>query len=248
MKLTGAQVGMGGEGTYVRRMIVPDVERFADTGWEDQSQQRIWVDYVKSVGALRDDMLLAFTAARYPVADVRRPVFTRRRADLIEDAQWRQCNTYNEYRLPIRLTDQLNSFAHFGVQGRTHGFALCRPPGDRGFDVRERRIAHLVHMEMLPLLTGTLARDASSGISLLTPRLRQTLACLLEGDTELQAAQRLHISPHTLHEYVTRLYRHFGVHSRSELLFHVFRRTTETEIEHLLALTPRPSRPRRGDG
>jgi hypothetical protein len=47
----------------------------------------------------------------------------------------------------------------------------------------------------------------------LSRRLRQTLACLLDGDTEKRAAQRLGISRSTLHQYVTMLYRHFGVTS-----------------------------------
>jgi DNA-binding NarL/FixJ family response regulator len=44
----------------------------------------------------------------------------------------------------------------------------------------------------------------------------QTLACLLEGDSEKQVAARLGLSPATAHEYVTALYRHFGVQSRAQ--------------------------------
>ena len=54
----------------------------------------------------------------------------------------------------------------------------------------------------------------------LPQRLRQTLVCLLDGDTEKRAARRLGISRSTLHQYVTMLYRHFGVTSRSELLIY----------------------------
>ena len=52
----------------------------------------------------------------------------------------------------------------------------------------------------------------------LTPRLEQTLHCLLDGDSEKQVAQRLNLSPHTVHVYVKALYRRFGVSSRGELL------------------------------
>jgi DNA-binding CsgD family transcriptional regulator len=58
----------------------------------------------------------------------------------------------------------------------------------------------------------------------LSRRLRQTLACLLDGNTEKRAAQRLGISGSTLHQYVTMLYRHFGVTSRSELLIYCLQR------------------------
>lgn len=52
----------------------------------------------------------------------------------------------------------------------------------------------------------------------LPPRLKQTLTCLLAGDSEKQAARRLGLSPHTVHVYVKSLYRRFGVNSRGELL------------------------------
>jgi DNA-binding NarL/FixJ family response regulator len=56
------------------------------------------------------------------------------------------------------------------------------------------------------------------GPDALSPRLRQTLACLLRGDSEKQLAARLGLSPATIHQYVTALYRHFGVTSRAQLL------------------------------
>lgn len=52
----------------------------------------------------------------------------------------------------------------------------------------------------------------------LAPRLRQTLGRLLAGDSEKQIALHLSVSPHTVHVYVKRLYRHYEVCSRGELL------------------------------
>jgi DNA-binding NarL/FixJ family response regulator len=52
----------------------------------------------------------------------------------------------------------------------------------------------------------------------LSARLRQTLQGLLAGEAEKQIANRLDLSPHTVHVYVKGLYRHFGVSSRGELL------------------------------
>jgi DNA-binding NarL/FixJ family response regulator len=54
-------------------------------------------------------------------------------------------------------------------------------------------------------------------VSDLGPRLRQTLAALLEGDSEKQVAVRLGLSRATIHEYIKSLYRHFHVTSRGEL-------------------------------
>jgi DNA-binding CsgD family transcriptional regulator len=53
---------------------------------------------------------------------------------------------------------------------------------------------------------------------------RQTLDALMEGDSEKEAALRLGLSVHTIHEYVNSLYRRFGVSSRAELLAHFLRR------------------------
>jgi len=52
----------------------------------------------------------------------------------------------------------------------------------------------------------------------LSRRERQTLEQLLAGRSEKEAATALGISRHTLHIYVKRVYRHFGVCSRPELL------------------------------
>ncbi len=52
----------------------------------------------------------------------------------------------------------------------------------------------------------------------LSPRLEQTLERLLTGDSEKQIARRLQLSPHTIHDYVKALYRHFDVSSRAELI------------------------------
>lgn len=52
----------------------------------------------------------------------------------------------------------------------------------------------------------------------LTARRRQTLELLLRGRSEKEIAAELGLSPHTVHEHVGRLYRHFGVRSRAELL------------------------------
>jgi len=58
----------------------------------------------------------------------------------------------------------------------------------------------------------------------LSPRLRQTLAHLLEGDSEKEVAAQLGLSVPTTHQYVTTLYRHFGVRSRSQLIAHLLQR------------------------
>jgi DNA-binding CsgD family transcriptional regulator len=52
---------------------------------------------------------------------------------------------------------------------------------------------------------------------------------LLEGDSEKQVALRMGLSPTTVHQYVTMLYRRFGVQSRAELLARVLRRRVKRQ-------------------
>jgi DNA-binding NarL/FixJ family response regulator len=52
----------------------------------------------------------------------------------------------------------------------------------------------------------------------LAPRLEQTLAHLLDGDSEKQVAYKLKLSPHTVHVYVKTLYKRFNANSRAELM------------------------------
>jgi DNA-binding CsgD family transcriptional regulator len=58
---------------------------------------------------------------------------------------------------------------------------------------------------------------AASAVGL-SPRMRQTLQLLIEGDSERQIALKLKISPHTVHVYVKQLYKRYDASSRGELL------------------------------
>lgn len=48
-------------------------------------------------------------------------------------------------------------------------------------------------------------------------REREVLAGLLDGETEAAIAERLGISPHTVHTHVRTLYLKLGVHNRVDL-------------------------------
>ena len=63
----------------------------------------------------------------------------------------------------------------------------------------------------------------------LTPRLQQTLQCLIHGETERHVAGELGLSHYTVHDYVKIIYKHFGVRSRAELVARYFQ---AAEAEH----------------
>ncbi|MBX9579432.1 MAG: LuxR C-terminal-related transcriptional regulator [Gemmataceae bacterium] len=77
---------------------------------------------------------------------------------------------------------------------------------------------HLCSAEVVGLYGTRLAPGSAPSASRLAPRLREELVCFFDGDSEKQAAVRLGVSAHTVHEYARRLHRHFGASSRGELL------------------------------
>jgi DNA-binding CsgD family transcriptional regulator len=91
--------------------------------------------------------------------------------------------------------------------------ALPLDPGDA--DVRRRRMLAEVCKVVGAHLAGQ--PGVAAGVAL-APRMRQTLDRLVEGDSERQIALKLKISQHTVHVYVKKLYKRFGVSSRGELL------------------------------
>ena len=94
--------------------------------------------------------------------------------------------------------------------------------------VRTRRVLALVHRSIAPLIGTRLATEGQASLKGLTPRLRQTLERLMAGDSEKQVAAALHVTPATAHEYIGRLYSHFAVGSRGELMAYFLHRTPRT--------------------
>jgi DNA-binding CsgD family transcriptional regulator len=64
-----------------------------------------------------------------------------------------------------------------------------------------------------------------------SPRHRQTLHRLMEGDSEKQVAQYLGISPHTVHIYIKHLFHTFNVSSRGELMAHILLHYEQTILQ-----------------
>ncbi len=93
-----------------------------------------------------------------------------------------------------------------------------REPGDRAFDRREARIINWLHREVEPLVGRQLASARQPSMTELSPRLREVLLRLLDGDSEKQMSAGLKLSSPTVHEYVQTLYRRFGVGTRAELM------------------------------
>ena len=214
-RLTGARVGIGGE---LRTGGGGELVLPIETGL-GPAEQAVLADFYRSPGFGRHPVGRAFDGWAGRVA-------VRTRRQLIADRDWYGAAYYELYHRavgtdhclvsPLRLSD-----------GALCMITLHRTAGERDFSPRERRLLLLVHDEASRLIGTALTRASSDPLAGLSPRVRETLSCLLDGDGEKQAAARMGLSVPTVHQYVTALYRHFGVASRAELLARFIRRPLE---------------------
>jgi DNA-binding CsgD family transcriptional regulator len=151
-------------------------------------------------------------------------IVTRRRQQLVRDQTFYASVFFNEVMRPGCVNHGLLSRHALPGRDEIHEVILNRVLGDPPFGRRECLLVHLCQAEVVPLLGRALATSSEAGPAGLSPRLRQTLEALLEGDSEKQAAARLGVGIRTAHEYVVAVYRHFEVSSRGELLAHFLRR------------------------
>lgn len=160
------------------------------------------------------------------------PVATCGRERLASDREWYGSVEFTEYRRPSGIDGWLVSLYQRPLSGRGNGpglgikmhlINLHRPLHSAGFSDRERRLLDLLHLEVAPLIGISLTTSHDEPLASLSPRQRDVLAGLLEGESEKMVAARLKIGVRTVHEYVMALYRHSGVHSRGELLARFYR-------------------------
>jgi len=90
---------------------------------------------------------------------------------------------------------------HFGVSRRRELLVRCRALSAR----------------LQPASDGADRAAFETIVAMLPPRAQETLTLLLRGAGEPDIARQMHISPHTVRDYVKRLYLEFNVSSRAEL-------------------------------
>jgi hypothetical protein len=147
------------------------------------------------------DLLAERFYSKFPVQ-----IETFHREQIIADREWFSSVVFNDFIRQGGLDLGILSHRTFGDGEHTNVVILYPSLGDARLPERSRRLVHLTQQELGPLLGKTLAVAGEPGWSNLPPRWRQTLDCLLAGDSEKQVAQRLGISPLTIHEYIKGLY------------------------------------------
>jgi len=217
VRLVGATVATGGEGRWQRPGQSPAPVTAFSVGLDAQARARLRA-YIRTNG-IGDDPTMR------ELRHIPGALVVRTRGQLVADGEWYRSRLFNDYLRPLHLNDHVYSVCEVSRDHDVSVVALYRGRGERDFSERERRVLRFFHGE-LGRLVGTVLVSVFDGDPLhLPPRERQTLACLLEGDSEKEVAARLDLSHATVHQYVTSLYRRFRVRSRAELLAHFLRRS-----------------------
>ncbi|WP_439631062.1 helix-turn-helix transcriptional regulator [Gemmata sp.] len=178
--------------------------------------------FVSNPGARHDPLLAAARSRFRPGTPV-----TYRREELVPEREWYRSPYVDGFRRSIGFDHTLTSAVRlggglvFGVGG-WHDWGRRRGFGDRSHALLHHVVGRLGWMaghlaQAQPAAPPPPAR-ANETAPRLSPREGDTLSLLLAGYSEKEVAARLRLSPRTVHEYVTTLYRKFGVHSRGELL------------------------------
>jgi hypothetical protein len=107
--------------------------------------------------------------------------------------------------------------------GYFSGISLKRKKGRPNFNLRERRMVHLITGIVTWLHWDPKLAVVTKEVRPLPPHLRTTLILLVDPRIALQAiGERLGIKESTAKEYAQNLYRHFKVKNRNELLGRFF--------------------------
>ena len=107
------------------------------------------------------------------------------------------------------------SLPHWGTVDQ---LGLHKEDSQKPFTSAQHRLIRLFHQELGRLWRKDALMKARDPGSELPRRLSQTLTALRDGCSEKEVSLRLHISQHTVHNYVKALHQRLGVSSRGELL------------------------------
>jgi DNA-binding CsgD family transcriptional regulator len=224
-RLVGTPGATGGEGRRIRPHRAIEVISAFDTGLDSRAHD-LYIAYQRDLGPDRDPVYRPLQ--RLPGRHI-----VRTRRQLISDSDWYRSVAWSDYLRPANIDDRLTSVFQFSDDGAFSVVVLCRAFREGEFSPRQQRLLSFFHGELGRLIGRSLVSDTEPHPDELSPRLWQTLVWLLEGESEKQVASRLGLSQTTTHQYVTALYRHFGVQSRAQLMAHAIKRLARREWREL---------------
>lgn len=147
-----------------------------------------------------------------------------RRSDAVSPVEWDAA--------PVREAQRIMGVGYSlccfrpvpGSADEVFGGVFYRGEEGRDFTNHDVKVIEEDFAAIAPLLGGSLARSAEPSPGGLSPRLRQVLRCVLDGDCGKQIAARLGIRLDTVNEYLQAIFQHFHVGGRPELMARWIRR------------------------
>ncbi len=206
LKLVGGATGIAAEAVLPKKPGSPRLLGTIIGGVSDARLVSVYRASVERGGYF-------FDLRQEGLAERTNSTFTRTRQQMAENRAWRNRPDLDPWRT-LGCEYFICSNQYLPSCGCVHLIILTRSSRERSFDELERRIVALFHAELGRLWRRTGDDSAAE----LPPSLERTLELLLEGSSEGQIVTRLGLSPHTVHDHVKRLYRHFQVNSRAQLL------------------------------
>jgi DNA-binding CsgD family transcriptional regulator len=182
-----------------------------DGGWQSDQER------AKGVG------LLTHPAFQTAIDEIVREAFLKQRCltelrrHRIDDQAWQSCPAGQAWREA--------GFDHFlcsilpRAGGLYSGVRYYRRVGKPAFCERDRSLVALAFENVCWLHPIAASPTSANGaLCSLSPRERQVMLLLLEGDSRKEVARKLSLSQHTVADYLKVIYRKLGVCSRGELL------------------------------
>lgn len=187
-----------------------------DGGWERGFNRDGWLNALRTFGEnpfYHPCMVQGYQMAAAGATCV------RQLAIYDPDGDWRRTEDYERTTQLMGCEDELFSFFRIatGIDD-IQGLLLYRDARKPAFSEEERALFREIVDVVQPLIGGPLAGYREIRPTQLPPRVRQVLACLLEGDGDKQIASRLKLSVYTVRQYAKQIYRHFHVDGRNELM------------------------------
>lgn len=241
-RLTNAGMGLGGEIDGCLNGRRHDLGA-ADWGWENGFNRAAILD---AVATFQVDPHYCLLINRYIEQLCNSDGICLAWSDMIRDPVWYRSTYFQRIQQPLGADAELVCFHSIpATNDQFSAVFLCRNIGVRDFTPRDKAIVAAGHAAIAHQIGKRLARFSDPSPSALPPRVRLVLRCLLEGDSDQQIAARMKLSRYTVNEYVDRIYRHFGVQSRPELLARWIRRRWPEPLAAFadpsqLDLPPRP--------
>ncbi len=178
-----------------------------DGGWASSEQKQLAFE------ALTDPVFGSRIIAPLLSAVTEQRCLTQRREDYLSNEDWTAIGEpwkRTGLHHSILMAFPVSKIAFSGV-----GFH--RSNYEKPFSERDKAVVHVIFRQVGWLHRHGTNEPAGEIMVGLSPRQRQVLLLLLEGDGKKQIAARMKISQHTVGDYVKEVFKHFGVHSRGEL-------------------------------